>query len=123
MTMLKPPTPEQAETYDVCAEDGDLFHVTDVVHMQCQMVQGELYVHDISIKEHARGAGLGRATMSRLRDEYPGTRIVANGVDWPEEPGRFWEAMAREGLVDLIVTYEHGDIEAADLAAAASPRP
>lgn len=120
--MLKPPTPEQAETYDVCEEDGDLFHVTDTVHMQCQRIGGDLYIHDISVGKDARGAGVGRSVITQLRNEYPGLRIVANGVDWLEPAGRFWNAMAKEGLVDVVVTYEHGDIAAADIGSD-GPRP
>lgn len=106
--MLKPPTRRQIADYDVSKRDGDRFYNTDEVHMQCQFVEGELVVHDIVIVEASRGRGLGRDVMRRLKAAYPDAPIVANGVAWDSDAGRFWKAMVEEGLVDAVETYEDG---------------
>jgi hypothetical protein len=108
--MLKPPTTEQEDTYDVCEADGDLFHVADGELVQCQMTGDELYIHNIEIDESRRRTGVARGILSEIRTAYPGVRIVANGVEWMEPAGRFWKAMVEGGLVDAVVTYEHGEI-------------
>ena len=106
--MLKPPTRKQIETYDVSKKDGDRFYETDAVHMQCQFVGDELIVHDIEIVEGKRRGGMGRDVMRQLREAYPDVRIVANGVEWESDAGRFWKAMVEEGFVDAVETYGDG---------------
>lgn len=106
--MLKPPTRKQIADYDVSKRDGDRFYVTDAVHMQCQFVDGDLIVHEIAIDEERRRRGMGRDVIRQLRAAYPEVRIVANGVTWDSDAGRFWKAMVEEGFVDAVDTYEDG---------------
>lgn len=106
--MLKPPTRAQIVTYDVRKKDGDRFYNTDAVHMQCQFVGDDLIVHDIKIVEDKWRRGIGRDVMRRLRATYPDFRIVANGVEWESDAGRFWKAMVEDGFVDAVETYGDG---------------
>lgn len=106
--MLKPPTRKQIDDYDVSKKDGDRFYNTDAVHMQCQFVDDDLIVHDIEIVEEKRRGGIGRDVLRRLREAYPDVRIVANGVEWESDAGRFWKAMVEEGFVDAVETYGDG---------------
>lgn len=106
--MLNPPTRKQIRDYDVSKRDGDRFYNTDAVHMQCQFVDDDLIVHEIIIVEERRRDGMGRDVMRQLRAAYPDVRIVANGVTWDSDAGRFWKAMVEEGLVDAVDTYEDG---------------
>ena len=118
--LLKPPTPDQIDMYDVCEEDGDLFHEAGGALVQCQRVGGDLIVHNIEIEGRLRRTGVARGLLRTIRSEYPDTRIVANGVEWLEPAGRFWKAMVEEGFVDVVVTYEHGDLSLADIGAVES---
>lgn len=75
--MLKPPTPEQIDLYDVDADEGDAFHVTDVAHVQCQFRGGDLVIHDIQIDEGVRRTGVARGILRELR------RLIRTPGSWP----------------------------------------